>query len=61
MRVLLGVDGSASSDLAASLVANLAWPMGTTIEIVTAYPGTAGLFDTGGSGVAADVVVDGRA
>jgi hypothetical protein len=26
MKVLLGVDGSTSSDRAASLVANLAWP-----------------------------------
>jgi nucleotide-binding universal stress UspA family protein len=47
MRVLLGVDGSASSDLAASLVANLAWPAGATIRVVTAYPGTTALFYPG--------------
>jgi nucleotide-binding universal stress UspA family protein len=41
MRVLLAVDGSTSSDQAASLVANLTWPVSTTIKILTAYPGTA--------------------
>lgn len=44
MRVLLGVDGSTSSDQAASLVGNLAWPKGSTIEVVTAHPGAAALF-----------------
>jgi nucleotide-binding universal stress UspA family protein len=37
MRVLLGVDGSASSDLAASLVAHLSWPPGSVIEVINAY------------------------
>jgi nucleotide-binding universal stress UspA family protein len=40
MRVLLGVDGSQSSDRAASLVANLAWPVGSTIDVLTAHPGS---------------------
>ena len=44
MRVLLGVDGSTSSDLAALMVANLVWPIGSTIKVMTAYPGTAALF-----------------
>jgi nucleotide-binding universal stress UspA family protein len=48
MKVLLAVDGSTSSDRAASLVANLAWPMGSTIEVVTAYPGTTAMFDMPG-------------
>jgi nucleotide-binding universal stress UspA family protein len=39
MRVLLGVDGSQASDRAASLVANLAWPVGSTIDVLTAHPG----------------------
>ena len=41
MRVLLGVDGSTSSDRAASLVANLAWPVGSTIDVLIAHPGSA--------------------
>jgi nucleotide-binding universal stress UspA family protein len=41
MRVLLGVDGSQASDRAASLVANLAWPVGSTIDVLTAHPGPA--------------------
>jgi nucleotide-binding universal stress UspA family protein len=40
MRVLLGVDGSQASDCAASLAANLAWPVGSTIDILTAHPGS---------------------
>jgi nucleotide-binding universal stress UspA family protein len=56
MRVLLGVDGSTSSDLAALLVANLPWPAGSTIRVVTAYPGTADLFYPEGLDVSADVV-----
>ncbi|HEX7490525.1 MAG TPA: universal stress protein [Candidatus Limnocylindrales bacterium] len=56
MRVLLGVDGSTSSDCAASLVANLAWPMGSIVEVLTAYPGTGSLFGIPGMVVAADVV-----
>ena len=56
MRVLLGVDGSTSSDLAALMVANLRWPVGSTIKVMTAYPGTAALFDMGGMGMAADVI-----
>ena len=56
MKVLLAVDGSTSSDRAASLVANLAWPMGGTIEVVTVYPGTAAMFDIPGVVLAADVV-----
>jgi nucleotide-binding universal stress UspA family protein len=39
MRVLLGVDGSEASECAASLVANLAWPTGSTIDVLTAHPG----------------------
>jgi nucleotide-binding universal stress UspA family protein len=56
MKVLLAVDGSTSSDRAASLVANLAWPMGSTIEVVTAYPGTAAIFDMPGVVLPADVI-----
>ena len=56
MRVFLGVDGSTSSDLAALMVANLVWPIGTTIKVMTAYPGTAALFDVAGMGMAADVI-----
>jgi nucleotide-binding universal stress UspA family protein len=56
MRVLLGVDGSTSSDLAALMVANLVWPIGSTIKVMTAYPGTAALFDMAGMGMAADVI-----
>ena len=41
MRVLLGVDGSQASDRATSLVANLAWPVGSTIDVLTAHPGSA--------------------
>ena len=40
MRVLLSVDGSQASDRAASLVANLAWPVGSTIDVLTAHPGS---------------------
>ena len=56
MRVLLGVDGSTSSDLAALLVANLPWPAGSTIRVVTAYPGTTDLFYPEGLVVPAEVV-----
>ena len=56
MKILLAVDGSTSSDRAASLVANLAWPMGSTIEVVTVYPGTAAMFDMPGVVQAADVI-----
>jgi nucleotide-binding universal stress UspA family protein len=56
MRVFLGVDGSTSSDLAALMVANLVWPIGTTIKVMTAYPGTAALFEVAGMGMAADVI-----
>lgn len=56
MRILLGVDGSKSSDRAAALVANLAWPAGSTIDVVAAYPGSAGLFSMPGAVVAPDVV-----
>ena len=35
MKVLLATDGSASSDVAVSLVAGLTWPSGTTIRIIT--------------------------
>jgi nucleotide-binding universal stress UspA family protein len=56
MRVLLGVDGSASSDLAALLVANLAWPAGATIRVVTAYPGAAALYYPGEIATSPDVV-----
>ena len=41
MRVLLGVDGSQASDRAASLVANLSWPVGSTIDVLTAHPNSA--------------------
>jgi nucleotide-binding universal stress UspA family protein len=56
MRVLLGVDGSASSDMAALLVANLSWPAGATIRVVTAYPGTAALFYPGEIGTSPEVI-----
>jgi nucleotide-binding universal stress UspA family protein len=56
MRVLLGVDGSTSSDRAASLVANLAWPIGSIIEVVTAYPGTAAIYGMPGMVMSADVI-----
>ena len=56
MKVLLAVDGSASADRAASLVASLAWPMGSTIEVVTVYPGTAAIFDMPGVVLDADVI-----
>jgi nucleotide-binding universal stress UspA family protein len=56
MKVLLAVDGSASSDRAASLVANLAWPMGSTIEVLTIYPGTSAIFDMPGVVLSADVI-----
>lgn len=56
MRVLLGVDGSTSSDRAASLAANLAWPIGSTIDVVTAYPGTAAIYGMPGLVMSADVI-----
>jgi nucleotide-binding universal stress UspA family protein len=56
MKVLLAVDGSTSSDRAASLVASLAWPMGGTIEVMTVYPGTAAIFDMPGVVLTADVI-----
>ena len=56
MKVLLAVDGSTSSDRAASLVANLAWPMGSTIEVVTVYPGPAAIFDLPGVVLSGDVI-----
>jgi nucleotide-binding universal stress UspA family protein len=56
MRVLLAVDGSTASDRAAALVANLSWPMGSTISVLTAYPGTAALFNAPGMVMAADVI-----
>jgi nucleotide-binding universal stress UspA family protein len=37
MRILLGVDGSPSAELAASLVGNLPWPAGSVIDVVSAY------------------------
>lgn len=37
MRVLLALDGSESSDLARDLVANLQWPGGTEIHLLSAY------------------------
>ena len=40
MRVLLGVDGSQASACAASLVAYLTWPVGSTIDVLTAHPGS---------------------
>jgi nucleotide-binding universal stress UspA family protein len=56
MKVLLAVDGSTSSDRAASLVANLAWPMGSSIEVLTVYPGTATMFDMPGVVLTSEVV-----
>jgi nucleotide-binding universal stress UspA family protein len=56
MRVLLAVDGSTASDRAAALVANLSWPIGSTITVLTAYPGTASLFSAPGMVMAADVI-----
>jgi len=56
MRALLAVDGSAGSDCAAALVANLSWPIGSTITVLTAYPGTADMFSAPGMVMAADVI-----
>ena len=56
MRVLLAVDGSTASDRAAALVANLTWPAGSTIRVLTAYPGTAAMFSEPGLVMAADVI-----
>jgi nucleotide-binding universal stress UspA family protein len=56
MRVLLAVDGSTASDRAAALVANLSWPIGSTISVLTAYPGTAAMFSAPGIVMAADVI-----
>jgi nucleotide-binding universal stress UspA family protein len=56
MRVLLAVDGSTASDRAAALVANLSWPVGSTIRVLTAYPGTAAMFSEPGLVMAADVI-----
>ena len=56
MRVLLAVDGSTASDRAAALVANLSWPIGSTISVLTAYPGTAAMFSAPGMVMAADVI-----
>jgi nucleotide-binding universal stress UspA family protein len=36
MRVLLAIDGSASSESACELVGSLSWPQGTVIQIVAA-------------------------
>lgn len=36
MRVVLATDGSASADCARDLVANLSWPQGTVVRVVTA-------------------------
>ena len=58
MRVLLAVDGSAASDRAAALVANLAWPTGSTIKVLTAYPGTAAMFSAPGMTMSADIIQD---
>ena len=55
MRVLLGVDGSQSSDRAASLVANLAWPVGSTIDVLTAYPGSVDRVENVGMAPSADL------
>ena len=55
MRVLLGVDGSKASDCAVSLVANLAWPVGSTIDVLTAYPGSASRLEDVGMVPSADL------
>ena len=55
MRVLLGVDGSKASDCAASLVANLAWPHGSTIDVLTAHPGPAAGSRNPGMALTADL------
>lgn len=36
MRILIGVDGSAASDVACELVANRGWPVGTRVRLVAA-------------------------
>jgi nucleotide-binding universal stress UspA family protein len=56
MRVLIGIDGSPSAERASALVGNLAWPLGTTIDVVTAFPGAGSLFGMPGIMVAPDVV-----
>jgi nucleotide-binding universal stress UspA family protein len=50
------VDGSTASDRAAALVANLSWPIGSTISVLTAYSGTAALFSAPGIVMAADII-----
>lgn len=56
MRILLAVDGSTASDRAAALVANLSWPIGSTIDVLAAYTGTAALFGAPGMVMAADII-----
>ena len=44
MRILVGIDGSDSASLAVDLVADVAWPGGTTIRVVEAIETGAALF-----------------
>ena len=44
MRVLVAIDGSDSASLAVDLVADVAWPSGTTIRVVEAIETGAALF-----------------
>ena len=44
MRILVAIDGSESASLAVDLVADVAWPCGTTIRVVEAIETEAALF-----------------
>lgn len=44
MKALLGIDGSASSNVAVEAAAALAWPPGSDVEIVSVLPADAELF-----------------
>ena len=44
MRILVAIDGSDSASLAVDLVADVAWPGGTTIRVVEAIETGAAIF-----------------
>lgn len=44
MKALLGIDGSASSNVAVEAAASLAWPAGSDVEIVSVVPADTELF-----------------
>ena len=53
-RILLGVDGSPSAEVASGLVAGLAWPEGTVVRVITAYPGIVPMDEFPGMGIGMD-------